>query len=171
MRFIKGGTDDAGETEAVFRICEYRFSLMNFADLLITEFGLPLSAPSCAAFYYQEWKGEFFSRNSAFDLHSIYDKIIDIIRTQKVFPDKSKEHSPEFDYPIYFVAASLLKGFTGIENVEKIVLLMTGREYNFKLITCRVWLNRIIVRDKMLRTQKKPGFTSWFTEEMAVVIV
>ena len=37
-----------------------------------------------------------------------------------------------------------------MEDTEKIVFLMTGCEYNicFKLITCRAWLNRIIVRDK-----------------------
>jgi hypothetical protein len=83
-------------------------------------------------------------------------KIIDIIRAQKVFPDQSKEHGPGFDYPIYFVGAALLQGFTCMGGIEKIVFLMTGCEYNvcFKLIACRAWLNRIIVRDKMLHTQK-----------------
>ena len=50
----------------------------------------------------------------------------------------------------YFVGAAILQGFTCMEDIEKIVFLMTGCEYNicFKLITCRAWLNRIIVRDK-----------------------
>jgi hypothetical protein len=57
---------------------------------------------------------------------------LDLLRAKKIFPDQIKEHGPGFDYPLYFVCAALLEGFTCMEDIEEIVSRVANCKYIFE---------------------------------------
>jgi hypothetical protein len=106
---------------------------MNFTDFLLAKLGLPSPGHQlCVAFYYQQWKANYISANPALGVHALYDRVLDLLRAKKIFPDQIKEHGPGFDYPLYFVCAALLEGFTCMEDIEEIVSRMANCKYIFE---------------------------------------
>ena len=128
-RYVKEPIDELGETANVFYLCEYRFSMMRYADMLLECQFLPRPGGLyCSEFYYQEWMTRAIQCLDL-DVSSLHDKIVDLLDEHQVFPLPTSEQGPPFYHPTYYVTASLIQGYKSMEDtIAKVASMGSGKQ-------------------------------------------
>ncbi|KAN0079186.1 hypothetical protein V8E54_004400 [Elaphomyces granulatus] len=123
-----GDNDQEGETASIFFLCEYRFSLIRYADILVESLSLPHpGGVCCSEFFYQEWMHA--AQRLDLDVHSLNTKIVDLLDCNQVFLPPTPEQGPPFYDPIYYVAASLIEGHRTMEDtISKVVQMGNSKQ-------------------------------------------
>ena len=134
--YVKEPIDRLGETANVFYLCEYRFSMMRYADMLLECQFIPRPGGlSCSEFYYQEWMMRAIQCLNL-DVHSLHNKIVNLLDEHQVFPLPTSEQGPPFYHPTYYVTASLIEEYKSMEDtIAKVACISYSRGHLHRSLT------------------------------------
>ena len=115
-KFIRQPGNDPVKTAEIFCLLEYRFSMMLYAEYLLTKVAVPPPNDTrCHNWYKQEWMATS-PRRMGFDSQDLHRRIVQLLEERKIFPEPTKEQGRKFYHPRDYVAAALVE--VGVDIME-----------------------------------------------------